>query len=200
MAFHRSNSRVDMFGNLLLDYQDPPDSEIRAATSQDARSAMVAELGSLLMTVPEEDRRGRMADLDGFSALFDKFVTQPGSSVDWDKIEKLPANSILRHGDLASCSQLPTGDIKEMLDKLVVIKLNGALATNIGCSGPTSTIPVRDNLTSLDLTVQQLEHLNKLYNTDVPLVLMNSYLTQEDTEKIVRKYSGFHVTIKTFNQ
>ena len=28
-------------------------------------------------------------------------------------------------------------------------------------SGPTSTIPVRDNLTSLDLTVQQLEHLNK---------------------------------------
>ena len=39
-------------------------------------------------------RRGRMADLDGFSALFDKFVTQPGSSVDWDKIEKLPANSV----------------------------------------------------------------------------------------------------------
>ena len=35
-----------------------------------------------------------MADLDGFSALFDKFVTQPGSSVDWDKIEKLPANSV----------------------------------------------------------------------------------------------------------
>ena len=29
-------------------------------------------------------------------------------------------------------------------------------------SGPTSTIPVRDKLTSLDLTVQQLEHLNKL--------------------------------------
>ena len=39
-------------------------------------------------------RRARMADLDGFSALFDKFVTQPGSSVDWDKIEKLPANSV----------------------------------------------------------------------------------------------------------
>ena len=95
----------------LLDYQDPPVSEFRAATSQDARSAMVAELGNLLRTVPEEDRRvallyctvlyctalyrrARMADLDGFSALFDKFVTQPGSSVDWDKIEKLPANSV----------------------------------------------------------------------------------------------------------
>ena len=46
-------------------------------------------------------------------------------------------SQILRHGDLASCSQLPTGDIKEMLDKLVVIKLNGALATNIGCRSYT---------------------------------------------------------------
>ena len=29
---------------------------------------------------------------------------------------------------------------------------------------------------------------------------MNSFLTQEDTEKIIRKYSGFQVTIKTFLQ
>ena len=51
--------------------------------------------------------------------------------------------------------------MKEMLDSLVVVKLNGSLATPLGCTGPTSTIPVRDNLTSLDLTVQHLEHLNK---------------------------------------
>ena len=38
------------------------------------------------------------------------------------------------------------------------------------------------------------------YNTDVPLVLMNSFLTEEDTEKIIRKYSSFQVTIKTFKQ
>ena len=38
------------------------------------------------------------------------------------------------------------------------------------------------------------------YNTDVPLVLMNSFLTDEDTEKIIRKYSSFQVTIKTFKQ
>merc|ERR1740128_75932 len=87
-----------------------------------------------------------------------------------------------------------------MLDQLVVIKLNGALATPIGCSGPTSTIPVRNNLTSLDMTVQQIEHLNKTYNTDVPLVLMNSFLTDEDTQKIIRKYLAFQVHIKTFNQ
>lgn len=29
---------------------------------------------------------------------------------------------------------------------------------------------------------------------------MNSFLTAEDTEKIIRKYSAFQVTIKTFQQ
>ena len=38
------------------------------------------------------------------------------------------------------------------------------------------------------------------YNTDVPLVLMNSFLTEEDTEKVIRKYSSFQVSIKTFKQ
>jgi len=87
-----------------------------------------------------------------------------------------------------------------MLDKLVVIKLNGGLGTSMGCHGPKSVIPVRSDLTFLDLTVQQIEHLNKTYDANVPLVLMNSFNTDEDTEKIVRKYKGFRVQIHTFNQ
>ena len=62
-------------------------------------------------------------------------------------------------------------------------------------SGPTCTIPVRNDLTTLDLTVQQIEHLNRTYDTDVPLVLMNSFLTEEDTARLVRKYSSLRVTI-----
>ena len=67
-------------------------------------------------------------------------------------------------------------------------------------SGPTCTIPVRNDLTTLDLTVQQIEHLNRTYDTDVPLVLMNSFLTEEDTARLVRKYSSLRVTIHTFTQ
>ena len=44
-----------------------------------------------------------------------------------------------------------------MLDKLVVVKLNGGLGTSMGCVGPKSLIPVRNELTFLDLTVQQIE-------------------------------------------
>lgn len=47
--------------------------------------------------------------------------------------------------------------IRQMLDKLVVIKLNGGLGTSMGCHGPKSVIPVRSDLTFLDLTVQQIE-------------------------------------------
>ena len=73
-----------------------------------------------------------------------------------------------------------------MLDQLVVIKLNGGLGTSMGCSGPKSVIPVRNDLTFLDLTVQQIEYLNKTYDADVPLVLMNSFNTDEETMKIIR--------------
>ena len=90
--------------------------------------------------------------------------------------------------------------IKTMLQKLVVVKLNGGLGTSMGCSGPKSVIVVRNDLTFLDLTVQQIEYLNKAFDADVPLVLMNSFNTDEETQKIIKKYSGFRVRILTFNQ
>nr|CAD7411670.1 unnamed protein product [Timema poppensis] len=43
-------------------------------------------------------------------------------------------------------------------------------------------------------------HLNRTYKANVPLVLMNSFNTDEDTQKIIRKYKGLQVEIYTFNQ
>ena len=91
-------------------------------------------------------------------------------------------------------------EMKAMLDKLIVIKLNGGLGTSMGCKGPKSVIPVRNDLTFLDLTVQQIEHLNQKFGTNVPLILMNSFNTNEDTQKIIKKYAGIKVRISTFNQ
>lgn len=60
--------------------------------------------------------------------------------------------------------------IRNNLDKLIVIKLNGGLGTSMGCKGPKSTITVRDDLTFLDLIIKQLEvtylkikHDNSIY-------------------------------------
>ena len=76
-----------------------------------------------------------------------------------------------------------------MLNQLVVVKLNGGLGTSMGCSGPKSVIVVRNDLTFLDLAVQQIEYLNKTYDADVPLLLMNSFYTDDETEKIIKTYS-----------
>ncbi|KAI5645905.1 UTP--glucose-1-phosphate uridylyltransferase domain-containing protein [Phthorimaea operculella] len=43
-------------------------------------------------------------------------------------------------------------------------------------------------------------HLNKTYKCNVPLVLMNSFNTDEDTQKVIRKYKGLKLDIHTFNQ
>jgi len=53
----------------------------------------------------------------------------------------------------------PVGDsvAKSLLDKLVVLKLNGGLGTSMGCVGPKSLISVRNDANFLDLNVQQIE-------------------------------------------
>ena len=101
------------------------------------------------------------------------------------------------YGDLPTPSP---SEIKALLEKLVVVKLNGGLGTTMGCNGPKSAITVRDGLTFLDITVQQIEELNKKYDTNVPLVLMNSFNTDEETHKLIQKYGKVRVEILTFNQ
>ncbi|XP_013587002.1 PREDICTED: probable UTP--glucose-1-phosphate uridylyltransferase 2 isoform X1 [Brassica oleracea var. oleracea] len=86
----------------------------------------------------------------------------------------------------SSTSSHATSDVSEtknLLDKLVVLKLNGGLGTTMGCTGPKSVIEVRDGLTFLDLIVIQIENLNNKYGCKVPLVLMNSFNTHDDTQK-----------------
>jgi UTP--glucose-1-phosphate uridylyltransferase len=90
--------------------------------------------------------------------------------------------------------------VAHLLSNLVVVKLNGGLGTSMGCKGPKSAISVRNNLTFLDLTLQQIQHLNRTYNVSVPLVLMNSFNTDEDTQKLLRKYQNVKVEVYAFCQ
>jgi len=186
------------FGSRLFGHSRSPSMEFKELTKKDAQISLAMELDKLLRTMPEGSRQVVEQDFDGFKNLFGKFINSTGPSVNWDKIEKLPQESIQPYGQLP-CPESKEA-VKTLLDQLVVIKLNGGLGTSMGCSGPKSVIPVRNDLTFLDLTVQQIEYLNKKYDANVPLVLMNSFNTDEDTMKIIRKYSGFKVQIKTFNQ
>jgi len=78
--------------------------------------------------------------------------------------------------------------------------LNGGLGTSMGCVGPKSIIEVKQNQTFLDLIIKQIQYLNEELEADVPLVLMNSFNTHDDTQKLLDRYQFCGVNIKTFNQ
>uniref|UniRef100_A0A1B6CUM9 UTP--glucose-1-phosphate uridylyltransferase n=1 Tax=Clastoptera arizonana TaxID=38151 RepID=A0A1B6CUM9_9HEMI len=186
-------------GDKVRSHQRAPSGsrEFIEVTKRDALGRLEAELQNLINSLPEPKQAGTKQELDGFKRLFERFLRETGPSVDWDKIEKLPQGSVQEYNSLEE----PSADVvHQMLSKLVVVKLNGGLGTSMGCHGPKSVIPVRSDLSFLDLTVQQIEHLNKKYKANVPLVLMNSFNTNEDTEKIIRKYRGLQVEIYTFHQ
>jgi UTP--glucose-1-phosphate uridylyltransferase len=70
----------------------------------------------------------------------------------------------------------------------------------LGMTGAKSALEVKNDMTFLDLTVRQIEHLNTTHKVDVPLILMTSFNTHEDTQRIVKKYAEQALRIITFNQ
>ncbi|MEM7126573.1 MAG: UTP--glucose-1-phosphate uridylyltransferase [Chloroflexota bacterium] len=77
---------------------------------------------------------------------------------------------------------------EEALSRTIVLRLNGGLGTSMGMNGPKSLVPVKDGLSFLDISVRQILHLRKRYDVRLPLVLMNSFTTEEETEAALQKY------------
>lgn len=175
----------------------PSDIEFKELMRRDALAGMHKELQKLVKTAEPKSQEKCHLEMDQFEQLFSRYLQETGPSVNWDKIKPIPDDLIKSYADI---QQAKLVNIKEMLNQLVVVKLNGGLGTSMGCRGPKSAISVRNDLTFLDLTVQQIEYLNKTYGSDVPLVLMNSFNTDEDTKKILCKYAQVKVRIFTFNQ
>ncbi|KAK4789356.1 hypothetical protein SAY86_020675 [Trapa natans] len=135
----------------------------------------------------------------GFINLVGRYLSGEAQHVEWSKINTPTDKVVVPYDNLAPTPHDPS-ETKKLLDKLVVLKLNGGLGTTMGCTGPKSVIEVRNGLTFLDLIVIQIENLNSKYGCSVPLLLMNSFNTHDDTLKIVEKYSNSNIEIHTFNQ
>ncbi|KAG7209035.1 hypothetical protein KM043_015198 [Ampulex compressa] len=169
----------------------------RERTKRDALAELQQELEKLEGTAVGEKAEEFHRQFEGFGHLFNRFLQEEGPSLEWERIQKLPENAVRDYNSLPSPE---TEAVKALLDKLVVIKLNGGLGTSMGCHGPKSVIAVRNGLTFLDLTVQQIEYLNRTYHSNVPLILMDSFNTDDETQRVIRKYKGIDIDIHTFNQ
>ncbi|MCW7498106.1 UTP--glucose-1-phosphate uridylyltransferase [Leptospira levettii] len=83
-----------------------------------------------------------------------------------------------------------------LLSKLVVIKLNGGLGTSMGLDKAKSLIPIKGNLSFLSVMAKQIEYLRNKYGIDVPLLFMDSYNTQEDSQRELIQ-SGFKQSLRS---
>lgn len=135
----------------------------------------------------------------GFINLVSRYLSGEAQQIEWSKIQTPTDEVVLPYDTLAPHPE-DLDETKKLLNKLVVLKLNGGLGTTMGCTGPKSVIEVRNGFTFLDLIVIQIEALNEKYGCNVPLLLMNSFNTHEDTLKIVEKYTNSSIEIHTFNQ
>ncbi len=70
---------------------------------------------------------------------------------------------------------------REAIGKTVLIKLNGGLGTSMGMDRAKSLLPVRDGKSFLDLIVQQVRDARSAYGARLPLILMNSFRTHDDS-------------------
>jgi UTP--glucose-1-phosphate uridylyltransferase len=89
---------------------------------------------------------------------------------------------MIREADIEPVTDLPTADglpeapdSAAALGKAVMVKLNGGLGTSMGMTKAKSLLEVKDGLTFIDIVVRQASELG------VPLVLMNSFATRDDT-------------------
>ena len=95
----------------------------------------------------------------------------------------LPEADIEPVADLPRAADLPDPPDggKDALGRTVMIKLNGGLGTSMGMTRAKSLLEVKDGLTFLDIIVRQTQQLG------VPLALMNSFATSEETMGFLRE-------------
>lgn len=107
----------------------------------------------------------------------------------------LPESELEPVEDLPSFEELPDADPGEALDQTVVLKLNGGLGTSMGMTKAKSLLEVKDGQTFLDIIVRQVLRLRERTGARLPLVLMNSFATRDDSLAALRAHDGVEVDV-----
>ena len=108
----------------------------------------------------------------------------------------LPGEVLEPLADLPRLDELPEpapGQAREVLGRLVIVKLDGGLGTSMGLAGPKSLLEVKPGMSFLDVLARQVLALRERHGARLPLVLMNSAATRGPSLDALRRYDGLHV-------
>ncbi|MFC8597971.1 UTP--glucose-1-phosphate uridylyltransferase [Isoptericola sp. NPDC057191] len=104
-----------------------------------------------------------------------------------------PLVDLPRHADL----DVSDAEARDALARTAIIKLNGGLGTSMGMDRAKSLLTVRDDapgggedgLSFLDVIVRQVRAAREATGARLPLVLMNSFRTRDDTLAALAPYT-----------
>jgi UTP--glucose-1-phosphate uridylyltransferase len=99
----------------------------------------------------------------------------------------VPESEIEPLDEVPALSDLPDGDLSA-IERVVVLKLNGGLGTSMGMTRAKSLLEVKDGHTFLDVIIRQILHLRERHGARIPLLLMNSFATRDDTVAALGRY------------
>jgi UTP--glucose-1-phosphate uridylyltransferase len=104
----------------------------------------------------------------------------------------LPSAELEPAGDVPALDDLPETDVGDALSDVAVIKLNGGLATTMGLQHPKSLVEARDGRSFLEIIVGQTLALRERHGIRLPLILMNSEATRDETLKALEPYGDLN--------
>src|SRR4051794_24607664 len=104
----------------------------------------------------------------------------------------VPETDIEPVDDVPDVTDLPDGDPTH-LDQAVVLKLNGGLGTSMGMTAAKALLEVKDGLSFLDVIARQVLALRREYGCELPLLLMDSFSTREDSLEALSEYAELDV-------
>jgi UTP--glucose-1-phosphate uridylyltransferase len=93
----------------------------------------------------------------------------------------LPTSELEPASGVPALEELADPDGAEALQHVVVIKLNGGLATTMGLRSPKALVEAREGRSFLDIIIGQTLALRRRHDVRLPLVLMNSEATHAQT-------------------
>ncbi len=97
-----------------------------------------------------------------------------------------PVEAVEDFADLAGADERGAAE----LARSVVIKLNGGLGTSMGMTRAKSLLPVKGDLCFLDVIARQVLRLRAGSGARVPLVLMDSFRTRDDSLAVLARHPG----------
>jgi UTP--glucose-1-phosphate uridylyltransferase len=101
---------------------------------------------------------------------------------------QIPSADLEPATDVPAVVDLPQADAAQALEHVVVIKLNGGLATTMGLQEPKSLVEAREGRSFLEIIIGQTLSLRRRLGVRLPLILMNSDATRGATERVLSRY------------